>query len=51
MERIEVAAQMIGLVAMAFNVLSYQQKKHRTAIAFQFAGSALFGLNYLLINA
>ena len=48
---IKVIAQMIGIVAMVFNILSYQQKKHRTAIAFQFIGSALFGINYLLINA
>ena len=51
MKPLEIIAQIIGIVAMVFNILSYQQKKHRTAIAFQFVGSALFGINYLMINA
>ena len=44
-------AQIVGLFAMAFNVLSYQQKKQRDVIAFQLGGSILFSVNYLMLGA
>lgn len=47
----ELIAQIIGLFAMAFNILSYQQKTRKDAIAFQLAGSALFAVNFFLLGA
>lgn len=44
-------AQIVGLVAMAFNVLSYQQKNQRDVIAYQLGGSILFSVNYLMLGA
>lgn len=43
--------QAIGIVAMAFNILSYQNKNQKTVIAFQFFGSALFALSFLMLGA
>ena len=43
--------QAIGIVAMAFNILSYQNKNQRAVIAFQFFGSALFALSFLMLGA
>ncbi len=47
----EIIAQIIGIFAMAFNVLSYQQKSQRGVILFQLFGSALFSINFFMINA
>ena len=47
----ELIAQAIGIVAMAFNIISYQGKKQRTVIAMQLVGSALFAVNYLMLGA
>ncbi len=44
-------AQIIGLVAMGFNVLSYQGKKQSTVIALQMMGGALFTVNYFMLGA
>lgn len=51
MEHIEILAQIIGLVAMLFNILSYQGKNQKTVIAMQFFGTTLFSINYLLLGA
>ena len=51
MTTFELLAQAIGIVAMAFNILSYQQKTPKRVITFQLFGSALFAVNYLLIGA
>lgn len=51
MEPIEIIAQIIGIVAMAFNILSYQGKRQRTVIAMQLLGSAFFSVNFLLLGA
>lgn len=51
MNKTELLAQAIGIVAMAFNILSYQGKKQRTVIAMQLFGSALFAANYLMLGA
>lgn len=51
MEPIEIVAQAVGIVAMAFNILSYQCKKQSTVIALQLFGGALFAANYLLLGA
>lgn len=47
----ELIAQGIGLVAMAMNLISYQQKKRKAVIGFQFFGSLLFGINYFMLGA
>ena len=51
MEPLKLVAQIIGIAAMAFNILSYQQKKQKTVIAFQLVGGALFTINYLMLGA
>ncbi len=48
---IELIAQIIGIVAMAFNCLSYQQKSNKSLIFFQLAGSSLFAINYFMLGA
>lgn len=47
----EIIAQIVGLVAMLFNILSYQGKKQQTVIALQLFGAGLFAVNYLLLGA
>ena len=51
MSKTEIVAQAIGIVAMLFNILSYQNKNQRTLIVFQFFGALLFAVNYLLLGA
>jgi len=51
MKSIELIAQIIGIAAMAFNILSYQQKTRSGAIAFQLVGASLFAINFLLLDA
>ena len=50
-EKIEIIAQIIGIVAMMFNILSYQCKKQKAVIALQLFGGALFSVNYLMLGA
>lgn len=47
----ELIAQAVGIVAMTFNILSFQQKTPKRVITFQLFGSILFALNYLLMGA
>lgn len=47
----EIAAQAIGIVAMAINILSFQQKEQRKLIIMQFFGASLFALNMFMIGA
>lgn len=47
----ELIAQIIGLFAMAFNILSYQRKTRLGVISFQLFGSALFAVNFFLLGA
>ena len=51
MQPIEIIAQAIGIVAMAFNVISYQQKKAKQVFLLQMVGSGLFCINYFLLGA
>ena len=51
MQPIEITAQIIGVIAMAFNILSYQGKQQKTVILLQLFGGALFSVNYLLLGA
>ena len=47
----EIIGQAIGIVAMAFNVLSYQTKNSKSIILFQLVGTLLFSINFFLIKA
>ena len=51
MEPIEIVAQIIGIAAMAFNIISYQGKKQSTVIALQLVSGALFAINFLMLGA
>ena len=47
----ELCAQIISLVAMAFNCLSYQQKRQKGILLLQLFGSGLFGISYFMLGA
>lgn len=47
----ELCAQAVGLVAMTFNILSFQQKTPQRVIFFQLIGSALFAVNFGMLGA
>ena len=51
MTSVEYLAQGIGIVAMAFNIFSYQGKKQGTVIALQLVGGLLFAINFMLLGA
>ncbi len=51
MTPIEIVAQAVGIVAMAFNILSYQGKRQSTVIALQLIGGILFAVNFLMLDA
>ena len=48
---IEIVAQIIGVLAMIFNILSYQGKQQRTVITLQLFGAVFFAINFLLLGA
>ena len=47
----QIIAQAIGIIAMMFNILSYQGKKQRTVITLQLIGASLFSVNFLMLGA
>lgn len=49
MKGIDLLGQAISILAMAFNILSYQNKSQRAVITFQLFGSALFSLSFFLL--
>ena len=51
MELTEIIAQIIGVIAMLFNILSYQGKQPKTVIALQLCGATFFAVNFLLLGA
>ena len=51
MDTYEIIAQTIGVVAMAINILSFQQKQQRNIITMQFFGAALFAVNMFMLGA
>lgn len=51
MESMEIFAQAVGIVAMLFNIFSYQGKQQKTIVAMQLVGTTLFSVNYLLLGA
>ena len=51
MTPLEIAGQIISILAMACNILSYQQKNQRVLIAYQLLGGALFATSYFMLGA
>ncbi len=51
MGTIEIVAQIIGIFGMIANFLSFQQKKQKGAIAFQFFAALLFAINFFMLKA
>ncbi len=51
MKPIEIIAQIIGVLAMMFNILSYQSKQQKWVIVLQLCGGALFAANFLMLGA
>ena len=48
---VEIIGQIIGFVAMAIIVFSYQQKSHKNILTFQMVSGLLFTVHFLLIGA
>lgn len=48
---LELVAQSISILAMAFNILSYQAKKKSRVIFMQMLGATFFGISYFLLGA
>ena len=46
-----IIAQGFGILGMVANFLSFQQKKQRGAITFQFFAALLFAINFLMLEA
>jgi hypothetical protein len=51
MSAFEIAAQAVGILAMVFNIFSFQQKSSGRVIAFQMCGGALFAVNFFMLGA
>lgn len=47
----DIIIQGIGIVAMAFNILSFQCKKQRSIIVMQFFGALFFCIHFYLVGA
>ncbi len=47
----ELIAQAIGIVAMIFNILMFQNKSGKGAIAFQLVGASLFAVSYFMLGS
>ena len=48
---IEVTAQAIGIIAMAFNIFSYQFKSRKKILMAQLIGATLFAVNMFMLDA
>ena len=51
MEPIEIAGPAVGIVAMACNIFSYQQKRQSFLLLCQLMGGALFSVSFFLLGA
>lgn len=51
MSTYELVAQGVGIVAMAMNCVSYQQKTQKGVLLCQLIGSVLFAVNFLMLGA
>lgn len=47
----DIIAQAIGIVAMIFNILSFQQKTDKGVIGLQLFGGLLFSINFFMLGA
>lgn len=47
----QIIAQILGLIGMTMNILSYQGKRQRTVILMQLVGASFFTANMLLLDA
>lgn len=47
----EITAQVVGIIAMLFYILSYQQKTSKGVIVMQLFGGALFTVSYFMLGA
>ncbi|MBR4073669.1 MAG: YgjV family protein [Clostridia bacterium] len=47
----EIIAQTIGIVAMTFNILSFQQKTSKKVIGMQLFGGIFFSINFFMLGA
>lgn len=47
----DIISQAVGIVAMIFTVISFQQKNKKTVISLQLVGTALFSINYFMLGA
>ncbi len=48
---LETIGQVVGFIAMAIIVISYQQKTHKNILVFQMVSGLLFTAHYILIGA
>lgn len=48
---IKIIGQIISVIAMTFNILSYQTKDSRSIISFQFFGTLFFSVSFFMLNA
>lgn len=46
----DIFAQAVGIVAMCFSILSFQQKRRRGMLILQIVGASLFFVNFLLLG-
>ena len=51
MDTIEIIAQTVGIFGMIANFVSFQQKKQKSVVFFQFFSALLFGINYFMLGA
>jgi hypothetical protein len=51
MEPIKIIAQAVSILAMALNIISYQNKSQRAVITFQLFGGALFAVSFGLLSS
>ena len=51
MSPLEIIAQIIGIIAMVFNIGSYQQKRQQSIIAWQLFNTTLFTVNFFMLGA
>ena len=51
MSPIEIIGQAISIVAMACNILSFQQKRQSVLIALQLLGGSLFSVSFFMLGA
>ena len=47
---VKIAAQVISILAMAMNILSYQNKKQKSILIFQMVGGTLFAVSFFMLG-